>query len=85
MSIIYMESKRISVGDIVTVKRWKSFFDRSYVGDLLEVLSVDSPFLCVKRVGRSVVDRPLILSTDEVEIKKLSKEFVESALGASHG
>ena len=83
MSIIDMESKRISVGDTVTVKRWKNIHDRSYIGELFKVLSIDPPFVCAERLTCRIITRPAVFSTDEVELKKLSKEFTDAVLEGS--
>jgi hypothetical protein len=68
----------MGIGTIST----KSKEDQSYKGDVLEITSVDLPFIVVtvKKGLTAFLKRPLVLDTREVELKRLSEEFVKAAL-----
>lgn len=91
-----MHSENISKGDWITVVSWKkrervhdnmmgqilveTVQDRSYCGDLLQVLAVDHPFVAVvvdhyRKPG--VPDMVVSLNLTEVTIQKCSDEYVE--------
>jgi hypothetical protein len=60
-----------SAGDVVTVLDWLKSDDRSYVGQPLEVVAVDPPFIAVRCDGNI---RPLDMR--RVRVMRLSKEYV---------
>ncbi|WP_415912494.1 hypothetical protein [Neptuniibacter sp. QD37_11] len=72
------ESLKVKKSDFITVVKWRNSEDESYVGDCLEVLVVDENLLRVKvHCGFKPVRT---LNLDEVEIRPLSKEFVDCVL-----
>ena len=86
----------LSVGDIITVTQGPErsfalagFFggdpndkqeDKSYQGDVLQVLAIDLPFIVVVYVGRTMFGKEMKahIDTREFKIKRLSKEYVEA-------
>jgi hypothetical protein len=91
-----MHSEDLKKGDWITVISWKkrerihdnmmgqilveTIQDRSYCGDLLQVLAVDHPFVAVvvdhyRKAG--VPDMVVSLDLTEVKIQKCSDEYVE--------
>ncbi len=61
-------------------------FDRSWLGAVLEVLTVDPPFIAVRcLVGKDGQPpyggpRPFSINTDEVQLKALSEAYVQTML-----
>ena len=60
-------------------------YDRSFVGSVLEVLTVDLPFIVVRELIRRdgsapYSTGPFALSVDEVLVKSLSESFVQTML-----
>ena len=53
-------------------------YDRSWCGDVLEVLSYDAPFIVAKNHTSGYVERPLTINEEEVIIKYLSQEFIDA-------
>lgn len=69
----------IKKGDFFTVKKWVKTNDRSYIGDIFQVQAIDLPFISASRhSGFIFKDGNMIFSLDEVVLKKLSDEFVNS-------
>jgi hypothetical protein len=60
-------------GDTITVLEWLRSDDRSYVGQPLDVVAVDPPFLAVRHEGRI---RPLDMR--HVRVMRLSKDYVKA-------
>jgi hypothetical protein len=58
----------------------KALVDRSWVGDVLEVLAIDHPFVAVRTIKAGTEFR-VSLDTRQVNLKLLSKEFVVACLG----
>jgi hypothetical protein len=87
----------IAKGQYITVLKWKKrdiqampllgvaggeYTDRSYVGNVLQVLSVDLPFVLVARLTEHYKpNERLQLDTRELFLKELSAEFAETAIG----
>lgn len=59
------------VGDVVTILEWTSHKDNSWVGECLDVLAVDAPFVCVETsIG------PYRLDTRRCTLMRLSADYV---------
>ena len=58
----------IKIGDIITVVDGQ---DRSYVGEELEVIAIQMPFIKTLRRGDVIT-----LNTNELSVMKLDKEFI---------
>lgn len=77
------------IGQIVTVVRWTVplsdgvSFDRSYIGDGLEVMAVDLPFIKVKLSCVGLKGYIKTFSLDEVELKVLTKSFANIKTGGA--
>lgn len=57
--------------------------DKSYIGDLLEIMSYDLPFALLRNHNGCLGDNHRItLDLKEWKLKKLSKDFVEAKLSA---
>lgn len=85
----------IAKGHFVTVLKWLprefpavrmlgfdggTHVDRSWVGDVLEVMAVDLPFIVVEHRSASGYN-PIQLNMDELVLKELSPEFVAASIG----
>jgi len=72
----------LKVGQTVTVVRWKNplsdgvTFDKSWIGDELELMAIDYPFVKVKLSSVGLKGDIKTLSMDQVELKILNKNFV---------
>ena len=76
-------SKQLEIGDFVTVLEWKDLDDNSYRGDCMEIMVIDAPLLRVKRHnghGRVYGLDNITLNLDQVNIKILTKAFVDNVL-----
>lgn len=67
-----------NVGDFITINRWLSHQDHSWVGQPLQVLAVDQPFLVVKESHPNA--RPFSLDTRRCEVRGLSEDFVQALI-----
>jgi hypothetical protein len=67
------------VGDSVTVRKWIGTYDRSYCGDVLEVKAIDYPFAVMEKKTGHFAGGRITLNLKEVELMKLSDEFVDAA------
>ena len=83
--VININDREIKVGDVITVEKWTSHMDNSWVGDLLEVIAIDKPFYAVKYVRNEdscLGINSFVLNTGQCVLKKLSKEFVSAMIEA---
>ncbi len=77
----YREVKHpFKVGQIITVLRWKiplrdGTFDQSYIGDQLEVMAIDYPFIKVKMNCVGFRGHIKTMSFDKCEFHILNKTF----------
>jgi hypothetical protein len=73
-----IKPENIKEGMTITILEDTKTADRSYIGDIMEVLAVDLPFICVNRTERrsSILNGKLILDTRRYKIKQYSKKFV---------
>ena len=54
--------------------------DRSWMGDVLEIVAIDFPFIAVKQLNTSLARSVFKLDTRIVQLKELSNEYVEAFL-----
>jgi len=72
----------LRVGQTLTVVRWKVpladgiRFDQSFIGDELELVAIDYPFVKVRLSSVGLEGYIKTLSMDKVELKILDKNFV---------
>lgn len=78
MKIIKPEN--ITVGANLTVNKWISHSDNSWVGDALEVVAIDLPFIVVKEVG-GLLDENFSLDVRRVQLQTLSVEYIRALAG----
>jgi hypothetical protein len=67
-------------GDFITVVKWKDCQDNSYKGDCLEVKVIDGDFILVKNHTKSFYDKNITLDMRRVEVRRLSREYVEDCI-----
>lgn len=80
--IIFISEEKTYVGDIVTIESWNDG-DRSWVGDPMEVVAIDHPFVCVKFLSNGMYKGHVkTFHKKHVSFKKLSEEFIK-AIGLS--
>lgn len=79
-----MDISELKKGDKVTVVEWKSGGNRSFMGQVLEVLHVEDPFVIITEVagGYMSYGRPWTLNSKEVVLQRLSDEYVELMISA---
>ena len=77
MSDIQQELKK---GDFFTVTKWISGSDHSFVGDCLEVIVIDQNLARVWRHFGKNSKECFTMNLNNVEIRILSKEFVDNVL-----
>lgn len=71
----YEELKK---GDVITVLEWVGSCDRSYVGDIMDVLCVDLPFVVVRRSPHPASRSKLTLDSRRVVMGKPSEEHIKT-------
>lgn len=69
---------QIKVGDYVTILEWTQGRDNSWVGDALEVLHLEYPFIIVNVVKDEMAGnvKPITLDQRLVEFLHVSEDFV---------
>lgn len=72
-------NEELKVGDFITVVKWLSHYDRSYVGDCLEVKAKDGEFLRVFR-HKGYCEELITLNLKEIVVRRLSNSFIETFL-----
>jgi len=75
----YEKELNIKVGDFLTVKKWTSHTDNSYIGDVLEVIEVFLPHFTVRRYTKNSTNI-IRLSLNAVEIEELPQGYIDSVL-----
>jgi len=71
--------QKLTVGQFFAIKKWITHYDKSYVGYVLLAHIIDYPFVRVKiQDAHWSNGRPLTINLEDVEIKMLSDEFVDS-------
>ena len=81
-----MLNKDLKVGDMFTVTEWPFSVDRSFIGDVMEVVVIDYPFVRVFRHTGNIkgFSKKRTLDLNAVNIKKLSQEFIDDVLGDAY-
>lgn len=69
------------IDQLITVLKWLSHLDYSYVSDVLKVKAVDYPFVVVHRLNK-FNDKYDVIKLDlrRIEFKKLSLDYVDAYL-----
>jgi len=70
----------INVGDFITVTKWLSHHDNSYVGNVLEVKAIDDQFIIVHRHNGIGIGDKITLNLHAVEVRLLSKLFIAETM-----
>lgn len=70
---------KLEKGTFFTVTKWIDSTDKSYIGDCLEAIEIDHPFVNTRN-HEAGLGYEFTLNLDRVEIRELSKKFVESVL-----
>lgn len=69
------------IDQFITVLKWLSHTDYSYVSDILKVKAVDYPFVVVNRLNKFNDKHDVIkLDLRRIEFKKLSLDYVHAYL-----
>jgi hypothetical protein len=77
------EDLKVKRGDFITIKKWRSHKDRSWVGDCLRVGAVQENFLvCTKIIPGGKEGIRFTLNIDDVEIMPLNEDFIAEFLRA---
>lgn len=71
----------IAKGTFFTITQWNSHRDRSYVGDCLEAMVVDGPFVRVRRHYSRINKSYFTIDLRDVDVRILSEEFVQAVIG----
>ena len=72
----------IKKGSFFTVVRWTDSNDGSYVGECLEAIVIDGDLARVDSHHNETSRRRFTLNLSDVEVRGLSKEFVDSVICA---
>ena len=81
LNIKKLEFKDLYVGKKLTVFAWVCHYDRSYVGEVLEVVCISAPFIIVKHKGKyDKVNKTTSLNMTEVILIDLSEEYIKMNL-----
>lgn len=65
---------KLAVGDYITVERWTSHTDNSYVGAILEVECIDGSLILCRPIKRYLPES-LVLDQNRLVIRKLTTLF----------
>lgn len=71
-----VNGRRINKGDFITVVKWISHKDNSYVGDIMEVIGGDKDILLVD-IKSGYSKGPKTLSLLKVEVRLINREFAK--------
>lgn len=65
-------------GDYITVVKWLYINDRSYIGQIFQILAIESNLIQVERQD-SLKDL-LLFNSEELELRRVSKDFAEKVI-----
>jgi hypothetical protein len=71
-----LDPNGVERGMHVSILKWKSHFDRSWVGDVLHVVNVNPPFI-VTNLRRKYQTSRLVIDVRDVALVRLREDFVE--------
>jgi hypothetical protein len=77
-SQVELDPNAVKPGMHVSILRWKSHRDFSWVGDIFHVVSVNAPFVVVNLRKKHRTSR-MVLDVRAVALRELTKDFVEAA------
>lgn len=64
--------------DVITILEWVDSKDRSYIGDIMNVLCVDPPFVVVGRDKHTAFSSKFTLDSRRVVFGKPSEEHIKT-------
>ena|SRR6478609_4682445 len=75
-SKVELDPNAVKPGMHVSILKWKSHYDRSWVGDVLHVVNVNPPFIVTNRRRKHETTR-LVIDVRNVALVLLREDFVE--------
>jgi len=74
-SKVELDPNAVKPGMHVSILKWKSHYDRSWVGDVLHVVNVNPPFIITNRRRTHDTSR-LVIDVRDVSLVLLREDFV---------